>query len=101
MGFLEKYLEGAVDLEGNLYMLSDVRRYARDRHEVSTVVVFSGGDEAIAQFCESRLPGRRTRRLPRRTPRRRPQPGSPSETRWAWAAPTVRLSASPTGMPTG
>jgi cyclopropane-fatty-acyl-phospholipid synthase len=31
MGFLEKYLEGAVDLEGNLYLLSDVRRFARFR----------------------------------------------------------------------
>jgi hypothetical protein len=29
MGFLEKYLEGEVDLEGNLYLMPELRRYAR------------------------------------------------------------------------
>jgi cyclopropane-fatty-acyl-phospholipid synthase len=29
MGFLEKYLEGEADLEGNLYLLADLRRHAR------------------------------------------------------------------------
>ncbi len=31
MGFLEKFLEGEADLEGNLYMLSDLSRFARFR----------------------------------------------------------------------
>jgi len=35
MGFLEKFLEGEVDLEGNLYIISDIQSYAKFRLKLS------------------------------------------------------------------